>query len=364
MTEAPTQHGWTLDALFSEALLYVGEMERHAPDDWRHRLWASLSVELLARAALAHISPTLLADRQDWRNTYHALGHGPTKRGFAPRSIGIVEVLKILGELLPEFTPELHDSCVEQCGYRNAELHSGEDAFAGRGMASWLSQYFASCQVFLVSMGKTLGDLFSDPSFVEDMIASLKRHGGEERWKGHRRAQGPLAENGTFGATDDGGPGHYLGEPACWASRWMSSMRQRRLGARRGSGHRHHGRQAGSGGPKANNAAVCIRMRCLWLEDQWPLKTRGLWSGRCLRCDDHSLARRVFRTVHGTGSRRGACHRGGAGMRGRLQRILARKQDWLDDFGPWKVNCCRRYDWTRITNRYARKSILLLQRFQ
>src|ERR1019366_9275301 len=96
MRETPNQHGWSAEALFTKALLYAEEMERYTSDDWQYRLWASLSIALLARAALAFISPTLLADRQDWRNTYHALGHPPTKPGYAPRSIGTVEVLKIL----------------------------------------------------------------------------------------------------------------------------------------------------------------------------------------------------------------------------------------------------------------------------
>jgi len=174
MTGKPTLHGWSQEALFNKALLYVGEMERYAPDDWQHRLWASLSLELLARAALAGISPTLLADRSNWRNVYHALGHPPTAKRFAPVSIKIGEVLAILHELRPEFTKELLDACIEQCGHRNAELHSGEDAIAGTGTSSWLPHYFASCQVFLSSLEKGLADLFSDPKPAEEMIASIK----------------------------------------------------------------------------------------------------------------------------------------------------------------------------------------------
>src|SRR4051812_24918016 len=98
MTGALAQHGWSAEALFNKALLYVGEMEDYAPDDWQHRLWASLSLELVARAALANISPTLLAEPRNWRNVYHALGHPPTAKRFAPISIKITEVLTILRE--------------------------------------------------------------------------------------------------------------------------------------------------------------------------------------------------------------------------------------------------------------------------
>ena len=49
MTAKPTQNAWSSEALFSKALLYVEEMERYTADDWQFGLWASLSLELIAR---------------------------------------------------------------------------------------------------------------------------------------------------------------------------------------------------------------------------------------------------------------------------------------------------------------------------
>lgn len=174
MTAAPTQHAWSSEALFSKALLYVAEMERYTADDWQFGLWASLNLELIARACLSHISPTLLADGKEWRNIHHALGHPPTSLKFKPTSADISKALSILHEIVPEFTKELSDSCGKLCSLRNAELHSGEEAFAGLGTSSWLPQYYASCRVLLESMGKNLGDLFDDPKTAEDLITSLK----------------------------------------------------------------------------------------------------------------------------------------------------------------------------------------------
>jgi hypothetical protein len=213
VTGTPIQHGWSPEALFSKALLYVGEMERYTPDDWQYRLWASLSLELLARAALAHISPTLLAERQNWRNIYHALGHAPTAKRFAPTSIRATEVLAILQELMTEFTKEMYESCIEQCGHRNAELHSGEDVFAGTGTSSWLPQYYASCQVFLRSMGKNLEDLFSDPNLAEGMIMSLQDKAArsvEKEIATHRRPWEEMGEDERATLTE---------QAATWASR-------------------------------------------------------------------------------------------------------------------------------------------------
>jgi hypothetical protein len=167
------QHEWSEEALFNKALIYVGEMQRHTATDWRFGFWSSLSLELIARAALAHISPTLLANRTNWRNIYHALGHEPTVKQFTPVSATTREVFSILEELLPNFTSELLNFCASHCFRRNAELHSGEDVFKGLGTAEWLPKYYASCQIMLQSMGKTLDDLFDDPKTANEMIASM-----------------------------------------------------------------------------------------------------------------------------------------------------------------------------------------------
>lgn len=174
MTAKAAQHAWSSEALFSKALLYVEEMEEYTADDWQFGLWASLSLEMVARAALSHISPTLLANRKDWRNIHHALGHPATALGFVPTSVMTTEVLSILKVSVPGFTNELFEACITHCVRRNAELHSGEEAFAGLGTSSWLPHYYASCKVLLESMGKSLGDLFGNSAEAEKLAASLK----------------------------------------------------------------------------------------------------------------------------------------------------------------------------------------------
>lgn len=100
MTTAKTGHPWTAESLFAKAHLYVEQMEEATADDWQHGLWSALSLELLARAALAHISPTLLADASDWRNLMYALGNPPTAKKFSPASISTNEVLRRLSDRL------------------------------------------------------------------------------------------------------------------------------------------------------------------------------------------------------------------------------------------------------------------------
>ena len=173
MNPVLNEHAWSSEALFTKALLYLGEMERHTANDWQFGLWSSLSLELLARAALASVSPTLLADRRNWRNVRHALGHPPTNRDFKPMSISSSELLDILGELVPEFNKELVDFCAAHCALRNAELHSGEEAFAGSADASWLPKCYATCDVLLRFMRKERGEFFGDSQVAEDMVAAF-----------------------------------------------------------------------------------------------------------------------------------------------------------------------------------------------
>ena len=149
-------------------------MELFTAEDWQFGLWSALSLELLARAALAHISPVLLAGKSDWRNLMHALGADPTTKKFNPTSVPTSEVLGRLQELLPEFTGEMANFCTIHHGRRNAELHTGELTFASVGTSVWLPRFYESCKVLLASMGKQLSTLVSEPESAEDMIASLK----------------------------------------------------------------------------------------------------------------------------------------------------------------------------------------------
>ena len=167
MTETPVSHPWSSDALFAKAQLYVQEMEQAAADDWRYGLWSAFSLELLARSALAAISPVLLADQGNWRNSLHALGRQTTAKRFSPASVGTREVFARLTELIPEFTEEIAGFCSQHIDRRNAELHTGELVFSGIGTARWLPKYYKACKVLLESMGKTLVNFVAEPSNAE-----------------------------------------------------------------------------------------------------------------------------------------------------------------------------------------------------
>jgi hypothetical protein len=163
MKPGATPDVWDATTLFAKAQRYLEQAADHNRDDWQRALWASLSLELLARAALSNVSPALLADTdKSWSSLYHALGFEPKEEKFAPKSIAVSEVFRRLSTILPEFTKELENFGIQHTGKRNAELHSGALAFDGVQGSSWQPRFYRSCEVLLKSMGKELEDLVDD----------------------------------------------------------------------------------------------------------------------------------------------------------------------------------------------------------
>ena len=117
MTPAATPTTYDPDALYLKAERYFQHMNALDSDDWEYALWSSLSLEFLARAALANVSPALLAETdKSWSSLYHALGFTPTEKKFAPKSIAISEVLKRLSAILADFAKEHENFGIQHTG--------------------------------------------------------------------------------------------------------------------------------------------------------------------------------------------------------------------------------------------------------
>jgi hypothetical protein len=154
------------EALYLKAQRYVQHMSALDSDTWEYALWGSLALELLARAALANVSPALLAEtektEQGWSSLYHALGFAPTEARFAPKSIPISEVFKRLTPIPPAFTKEHELFGIRHTGKRNTELHSGELAFDGVKGSAWQPDFYRTREVLLASMGMSLDDFVGE----------------------------------------------------------------------------------------------------------------------------------------------------------------------------------------------------------
>lgn len=166
-----TPNTWDSAALFAKAQRYAEEMLKFQHADWRAAFWSSLALELLARSALARVSPTLLADPASWHNLYHALGHEPSAPRFVPKSITVTEVLVRLRDILPEFNTELERFCIAHIGNRNAELHSGDAPFEGVKSSTWRPAFYRAATVLVKSLDRELAELVGEAE--ADVAAKL-----------------------------------------------------------------------------------------------------------------------------------------------------------------------------------------------
>ena len=87
---------WSKDALLSKAKLYFTKAFEEEKDSPFFGIFCALGLELLARAALANISPTLLADNANAQgNILYALGKKDASGSFKPKSLIVSSVLLI-----------------------------------------------------------------------------------------------------------------------------------------------------------------------------------------------------------------------------------------------------------------------------
>ena len=219
-------HGWSKDALLTKAQRYSELMLAYPNDDWRFAFWSTLLLELLARAALSHISPVLLAEPRDWNNIYYALGFSPKASKFVPKSIDISSVLGRLREIQPAFRPELEGFAIVHMSRRNEELHSGSSPFDSIGSSSWLPSFYESCDVLLQSLGSSLKQFLGkeEAKIAATMIAashdvaakavlkSVQAHKTIWEDKSKEEQKRLLAQASTWATRHDG---HRVKCPAC-----------------------------------------------------------------------------------------------------------------------------------------------------
>ena len=84
---------WDRDSLWAKACVYMERAFNESKNDPLFGLWAALGLELLARSAVSHVSPTLLADPdRDHKQLLHALGRGSER--VPKKSLGSAQVLQ------------------------------------------------------------------------------------------------------------------------------------------------------------------------------------------------------------------------------------------------------------------------------
>jgi hypothetical protein len=149
---------WERDPLWAKARVFFERALTHEREDPQFGLWCALGLELLVRAAVASVSPTLLAEPdRGHANLLNALGRGDPR---SAKSIGAVQALDLCQRLFKEFTPEHVKAASTLFSRRNSELHTGESAFEDYTTQEWLSGFYSCCNALTAAMGESLDSLF------------------------------------------------------------------------------------------------------------------------------------------------------------------------------------------------------------
>jgi hypothetical protein len=155
-----TPKEWDAQALYDKAQQYAERMILADEEDGENLLWSALAIELLARAALANVSPVLLVDARKEANLAYVFGFPVRESKFNPTSVSIEQVLTRLNNVVEGFIEQHREFCVIHMGYRNAELHSGDSPFGG--VKNWEGPYYQAVEILLKSMGYDLKEFLGD----------------------------------------------------------------------------------------------------------------------------------------------------------------------------------------------------------
>ena len=164
---------WSRDSLYNKAKLFAQRAHNEDIESALFGFWISLSLELLARAALSHIHPALLADPKEPDNLQYAFGKVPKA---VPKSIAAKALYARCSVFIEGFTDMMAGHCLVMADRRNSELHSGAAVFEDLETSSWLPQTYEVIDVLLTHISSGFADFIGEDhkSFAVDMLKDRK----------------------------------------------------------------------------------------------------------------------------------------------------------------------------------------------
>jgi hypothetical protein len=145
------------DSFWSKAKLFVNRALSAHDDDLIDEaiVWAAVSLELLGKAALCRINPTLVADpSDDGKSLLIAAGVSNDRSGF--KTIQAKTVFSRCGRAFPSFD-EREANLI--AGNRNEELHSATSPSGHIHPDSWWERYWAQAAILVEGQGETIEGL-------------------------------------------------------------------------------------------------------------------------------------------------------------------------------------------------------------
>lgn len=146
---------------------------KQSKNDDDYQLYAALALELLAKSSLAKLHPSLVVKTDNLNSLLEANGI-PT--GTAVRTIDASDAYARLRHTVPSYTTPDMEACRKLADRRNAELHSGEAAFAAFPPNLWEGEFWHAAELILKSMRLTLEDwLGADARAPKELLAALRK---------------------------------------------------------------------------------------------------------------------------------------------------------------------------------------------
>ena len=163
---------WEKVDLWPKAVLYMEYASAVDKDSPQFGLWCALSLEILARSAIANINPVLLAEPdRDHKHLLNILGLSSLP-GHSAKSIGTVQVLSLCKILIPNFLDEDFKFSTSFANMRNEELHTGSAVFATQKSSQWAHSFYRCCKILAEAQSESLESLLGNDEalFAEEIL--------------------------------------------------------------------------------------------------------------------------------------------------------------------------------------------------
>lgn len=158
------------EALLGKSRLYASRAlhAKASKESEVYQIWAALALELLGKAQLAAIHPSLVVETDNPNSLLEACG---IETDTKVKTIGAHVVFARLKHTVAKFGTPHAKSCELISSRRNTELHSGHAAFTGVADSDWEGEFWATSELILASMGMELEDWVGSESKIPAALA-------------------------------------------------------------------------------------------------------------------------------------------------------------------------------------------------
>ncbi len=155
MIRSQVPAGITKEGLLAKSRVYVHRAFRakQANDFDEYQLWASLALELLGKAALASIHPSLVVDPTHYESLFAASG---INISTDIKTIAAKTFYSRLVHLSQYFDTKVREFCDLISLRRNAELHFGEVPFQQMKLEAWEGRYWQAAEIIAGMLDSSL----------------------------------------------------------------------------------------------------------------------------------------------------------------------------------------------------------------